>query len=73
METSMTFTEELPIIVDRLAEADGAEALDYLRWLATDEAESLSAEEVACVRSAEEEIARGAFVTLEALKRIWPL
>jgi len=45
------------------------EAIDYLRWLASDEPEELTPEEWKEVRKAEKEIAEGKGVRLEDLKR----
>jgi len=45
------------------------EAIDYLRWLASDEPEELTPEEWKEVRKAEKEISEGKGVRLEDLKR----
>jgi hypothetical protein len=45
------------------------EAIDYLRWLASDEPEELTPEEWEQVREGQEEIARGETVSLEEVKR----
>lgn len=64
----MTVKEELHQLVELLPEANATEALDYLRWLLGKEDE-LSVDELALVRTGEEEIARGGFLTLAELKR----
>lgn len=62
----MTVKEELHALVDRLADTDASEALDYLRWLQVP-TDTLSAEELSLVQKGEEEIARGEYVTLADL------
>lgn len=64
----MTTKESLHQLVDRLADEDAADALEYLRWL-TSESETLPDEELAIVRTGEDEIARGEYVTLDDLAR----
>lgn len=63
-----TVKDELHQLVDHLNEVDAAEALDYLRWLTSDE-EELTPEELAMVREGEESIARGEYITLTELRR----
>ncbi len=46
-----------------------SELLDYARWLAADEDEPLSPEELARVEAGEAELRRGESVRLEDLKR----
>ncbi len=64
----MTVKEELHALVDRLADTDASEALEYLRWLLSP-GETLSEEELSLVQKGEEEIARGEYVTLAELTR----
>ncbi|HTE86894.1 MAG TPA: hypothetical protein VK821_19445 [Dehalococcoidia bacterium] len=45
------------------------EAIDYLRWLASDEPEELTPEEWESVRKGEAQIARGEWVSWKDLKR----
>jgi hypothetical protein len=47
----MGMREELHHLVDQISDKDLDEAVDYLRWLTSDEPEVLSAEEWAEVRS----------------------
>lgn len=64
----MTVKEELHQLVDRLDTEDAGEALDYLQWLLS-ESETLTDEELALEREGAAEIARGDYVTLDALRR----
>ncbi|HZR97472.1 MAG TPA: hypothetical protein VFE37_02125 [Chloroflexota bacterium] len=64
----MGVKEELHALVDTLDDEDAGEALDYLRWLASD-SETLSEEDMEEVRRGEEEIARGEYLTLAELRR----
>ena len=64
----MSIKQELHRLVDLLAEEDEESARDYLTWLLADE-DTLSDEERAAVREGEAEIARGEYVTLDALTR----
>ena len=64
----MTTKEELHSLVDRLADEDATEALDYLRWLQSP-GDTLSEEELTQVRNGEEELACGEYVTLADLTR----
>ena len=64
----MTIKEELHLLVDRLAERDAAEVLDYVRWLAA-ASETLSDADLVRVREGEAQIARGEYVTLADLAR----
>jgi hypothetical protein len=66
----MTVKEELHSLVDLLDEDDAEEALDYLRWLASD-TETLSEEELAAVREGEAQAARGEYTTLAELHRLF--
>ncbi len=62
----MTAREVLHALVDRLADADVAEVLDYVHWLQSP-GDTLSDEELAQVREGEAEIARGEYMTLADL------
>jgi hypothetical protein len=64
----VTVKDELHSLVDSLDDLDAEEALDYLRWLASD-SETLSPEDMEEVRRGEEEIARGEYLTLPELRR----
>ncbi len=64
----MTTKEELIRIVDALTEREAAEVLEYVRWL-HEEAETLTAEEIAHVQAGEAEIERGERVAWDALRR----
>jgi len=64
----MTTKEELRHLVDTLSDTEAADLLDYAHWL-LEESETLSAEEWERVRRGEEQIRRGEYVSLDALKR----
>ncbi|HLH24800.1 MAG TPA: hypothetical protein VK066_19945 [Chloroflexota bacterium] len=64
----MSVNEEIQSVVDQLTE-DAADVLDYLHWLTTD-GETLSEEERARVQRGEQQIARGEYLTLAALRRL---
>ncbi|MGH2561026.1 MAG: hypothetical protein ACRDJH_18325 [Thermomicrobiales bacterium] len=66
--SATTIKTELHSLIELLDEVDAAEALDYLRWLASDE-EELTPEELDLVREGEEAIARGEYITLTELRR----
>jgi predicted transcriptional regulator len=66
----MTIKEELHSLVDSLEDVDAKEALDYLRWLASD-SETLTEEELAAVREGEAQAARGEYATLAELHRMY--
>ena len=63
-----TTQEELHRLIDGMDEVDAEEALDYLRWMLSDQPETLTAEELAEVEAGEAAIARGEFLTLDDLK-----
>ena len=67
----MTVKEQLHELVDRIAEDVDTlqEAIDYLRWLASDELEELSPEEWVRVRKGEDELARGETFKWNEVKR----
>ena len=64
----MAVRDELHHLVDQLPDGDAAEALDYVRWLSSD-GETLSSDELDAVRTGEEQIVRGEYVTLDELAR----
>ena len=64
----MSVKDDLHDLIDQLTDADAAEALQYLRWLAAED-ETLTEEELEAVRVGQEEIARGEYVTLDDFKR----
>jgi hypothetical protein len=64
----MTAKEELRKLVDELDDIDAAEVLAHVRWLPSD-GEALSEETLEAVKGGEEDVSRGEYVTLEALKR----
>jgi predicted transcriptional regulator len=64
----MSLKQELHRLVDLLDEEDEDSALEYLRWLLTDE-DTLTAEELAAVEEGEAEIARGEYMTLDRFVR----
>ena len=64
----MTVREELHAMVDRLADEDAAEALEYVRWLQSPD-ESISDSDLAHIKRGEAEIARGEYVTLSEPSR----
>lgn len=65
----MTTKDELHQLVDELDEDAISELLEYAQWLAADEDEPLSEEEMVRVREGEAAIAAGDYVTLENLRR----
>lgn len=66
---TVTVKDELHQLIDNLDEQTAEEALDYLRWLISDDEEELTDEEYARVLAGEAAIARGEYVTLDELKR----
>lgn len=60
--------EELHRLIDQLPAWEAVDALEHVRYLLSDE-DTLSEEEMAEVREAEEAMARGEYVTFEELKR----
>jgi hypothetical protein len=64
----MPAKEELRSLVATLSDAEAAELLEYAHWL-REESETLTPDELARVREGQEQIKRGAYVTLDALKR----
>lgn len=60
--------EELHRLIDQLPAWEAVDALDHVRYLLSDE-DTLTEEEMAEVLAAEEEMARGEYVTFEELKR----
>jgi hypothetical protein len=67
----LTVKEQLRELVERLDDDTETieEALDYLRWLASDEPEELTPEELADVEEAEAAFARGEGIPLEEALR----
>jgi hypothetical protein len=67
----MTVKEQLRQLVELLDDEVESleEALDYLRWLASDEPEELTEEEWRRVRKGEAQLARGEGVAWEDVKR----
>jgi hypothetical protein len=67
----MTIKERLRQLIDLLDDDVESleEAIDYLRWLASDEPEELTEEEWASVRKGEAEIKRGEFISWDEAKR----
>lgn len=65
----MTVKDDLHHLVDQLDEEAADELLEYARWLATEEDEPLTDEELARVEAGEAELRRGESVSLEDLKR----
>jgi hypothetical protein len=64
----VTTKDELHDLIDQLDEEAASELLEHARWLAADEDELLTDEELARVEAGEAEIARGEDVTLEDLR-----
>ncbi len=64
----MTVKDEMRTLIDALPEEAADDALDYLRWLASD-IDTLTEDELAEVRLGEAEIARGETVSLNELRR----
>ena len=65
----MATKDELHHLVDVLDEDAASELLEYAQWLAAEEDEPLSDEELARVEVGEAELRRGEAVSLEHLKR----
>lgn len=65
----MTIKDDLHHLVDELGEDAADELLEYGRWLAAEEDEPLTEEELTRVEAGEAEICRGEYVTLEDVKR----
>ena len=65
----MTVRDDLHHLVDQLDDEAADELLQYARWLAAEEDEPLSDEELARVEDGEAELRRGESVSLEELKR----
>lgn len=61
--------EELHRLIDQLPDMAALDTLDHVRWLLSDEEETLTQEEWEEVRAGEAEIARGEYVTLEEIKQ----
>ena len=64
----MTVKDDLHHLVDELDEAAADELLEYARWLAADEDEPLTQDELARAREGAAAIAAGDYVTLEELR-----
>jgi len=64
----MTVKDEMRMLIDVLPDDAATDALDYLRWLASD-ADTLSEQELVKVRLGEAEIANGDTVSLDELRR----
>jgi len=64
----MTVKADLHQLVDALDEGAADELLEYARWLAAEQDEPLSEDELARVHEGEAEIARGEYVTLPDLR-----
>lgn len=64
----MNFKDELHHLVDALSEEDAADALDYLRWLVSDEEETLNTDERARLKKGRREISQGEYVAWEDVK-----
>jgi hypothetical protein len=67
--TDAAVGDQLHRVVDQLSREDASEALGYLRWMLDDEEETLTEEEWARVRKAEDDMSRGEYVTFEEFKR----
>jgi len=65
----MTVKDELLELVDQLDEEAVGELLEYAQWLAAEEDEPLTGEELARVETGEAELRRGESITLDDLKR----
>ena len=65
----MATKDELHELVDQLDEEAVDELLEYAQWLAAEEDEPLTDEELARVEAGEAELRRGESVTLDDLKR----
>ena len=64
----MTTKERLHSLVDQLDDAEADELLEYADWLAQD-TDTLTAEELARAQEGQAAIARGDYITLEALRK----
>ncbi len=64
----MTTKDEIHVLVESLPDAEAHDALDYLRWLAS-ESDTLTDWELAAVQQGDEEIARGETISLADLKK----
>ncbi len=65
----MTVKEKIHRLVDRLADEQASDLLDYAEWLAA-ESDSLTPEELDAMAEGERELASGEYVSLDELKRI---
>jgi hypothetical protein len=65
----MTTKDDLHHLIDQLDEEAADELLEYAKWLAADEDEPLTEDELARVEAGEAELCRGESVRLEDLKR----
>ncbi len=65
----MTSRDDLNQLVEQLDDEQVSELLDSARWLAADQNEPLTPEELARVREGEATLATGHSVTLEDLRR----
>ncbi len=61
--------EELHRLVDEMSDREALDALDHVRWLLSDEEETLTEEEMKQVEQDFEEIRRGEYVTRDEIKR----
>ena len=60
---------ELHRLIDKLSEQEAFDALDHVRWLLSNEEETLTEEELKQIEEDFEEIRRGEYVTLDEIKR----
>jgi len=67
-ETTLTIREDLQCLAAELGDEQAAEALDYIRWLAS-AGDALTDYELAAMYHGEKEIADGAYVRLEELSQ----
>ena len=65
----MSVKDELHSLVDQLDEDAADTLLEYAEWLAAEEDDPLSEEEIVHVREGEAAIAAGDYVMLEQLRR----
>ena len=65
----MSVKDELHSLVDQLDEDAADTLLEYVEWLAAEEDDPLSEEEIVRVREGEAAIAAGDYVMLEQLRR----